>query len=397
MKPKSGTIVYASLQMILWGSFGITVNFAAKWFDAYQLSSSVYGVVMCVACVLAFACQMVFSDLVSRLPRMTLRGVLSGAGTAMLLSSLALLFGADAMPSWLKCALYAVPVLAIQAIPAFLNALGMEAERAGVRVRYGLSRGLGSLSYGLLAYLVGALIPLNGVRTVFIAQTALSVLMIVMVLVFPSLPKPQTDSRQTGNTLLRNRRFLLTLLGALLLYLSHNFLGNFLYYAVVSRGGNETSHGICTMIAAVCELPAMFLFTFMLRRLRCDIWLKLSGVFMALRALGCLLSVSVGGIYASMLCQALGFSVLTVASVFYIEKTVAPQDAVRAQALFYAMCTFANAFSYASGGFLQDALGVNSVLALSAVFAGAGALLFVFCLRKVPKAEKKEDAIYEEG
>lgn len=76
--------------------------------------------------------------------------LLTGGGL-MLLCCAALLPAAGSLA--LTAALYAAACCMAQTVPSFVNALGMAAERKGMRLNFGISRGAGSIGFGLTAQL----------------------------------------------------------------------------------------------------------------------------------------------------------------------------------------------------------------------------------------------------
>lgn len=388
MKKRDRTISYALLQAVLWGSFGAAVAFAASWFDAYGIDASRYGLLLCAACGAAILLQLVLAELISRLPKLTVQAVLICMGAVMLACSAVLVFAKGKLPVAALCACFCVSVMIVQILPSMINSLGMAAERAGFTISYGISRGIGSLGYAGVSYLTGAMISLTDERACAVIQAVLAAALIVLAVTFPGVKDARQRQEKTPGTLWRDGRFLLMLLGATLVYLSHNFLCNFLYYAVKNCGGDEASQGVCTFISAVCELPVMFLFAFMLRKIRCDSWLKLSGLFVALRAFTCFLASTVGGLYAAMFCQLLGFGLFSVTSVRYVDRSVGTSDTVRGQTMLAATCTLSNLLTYPVGGVLVERTGIRPVLLLAAVLGALGTLIFIFCLRKIPLAQE---------
>ena len=385
MKQKNPTPLYAVLQALVWGGFGIIISYAAPYFKDYGLTDGQYGLLLGIVSAVSFFVQLGLAELCTRLPRLTLQRMIALCGVLMAAASFALVL----LPMkllWL-CLLYCFTATGVQALPSLVNALGMAGLAGGLSVNFGVARGIGSASFAVCSYISGYLIELTDVRAIPAFYTVLAVCLIVSALLFPKVSAVSKTETNAGGALWKNSRFFLVLVGVTLLYVSHNFLCNFFYQVAVSRGGDASDQGICLAIAAFCELPVMFLFVRMLKHGRADTWLKLSGVFMTLRIFGCYLAPNVGWLYAVQFFQLLGFALFSVASVFYIESIVDRKDTVRAQAMLASTCTLSNFLTFLIGGRLLDRFGVGSVLILGSVSAAVGTLILVLFATKSRRSD----------
>ena len=85
--------------------------------------------------------------------------------------------------------------------------------------------------------------------------------------------------------------------------------------------------GTASAIAAICELPTLFLFGYIIRKFRCDLLLKTAGIFFTIKALGTLLGIPV--FYGVQIFQMLGWGLMTAASVYYVNALMEPEDAIK--------------------------------------------------------------------
>lgn len=382
MKRKNYTPLYAVLQALVWGGFGIVISYSEPYFKAAGLTDGQYGLIMGLVSALAFFVMLGLAELCSRLPRLTLQRLVAIMGALTLVCSIVLCL--LPLSAWLLLTLFCLMAISVQALPSLVNGLGMAGLGSGLDVNFGVARGIGSASFAVFSFLAGQLIPAPqiGVKAVPMLYAVVSAALIVFALLFPKVRTAAQEKPSSGTPLLKNLSFLMVLLGSTLLYVSHNFLCNFFTLVATARGGNEANQGVCLAIAAFCELPVMFLFVKMLKIGRCDVWLKLSGVFMALRVFGCFLAPNVSWLYAVQFFQLLGFALFSVASVFYIGSVVDETDTVRAQAMLASTCTLSNVVTFLLGGTLLDRFGVDTVLILSTLCAAAGTLILIVFAKK---------------
>ena len=120
-------------------------------------------------------------------------------------------------------------------------------------------------------------------------------------------------------------RFTGVLLGCILIYISHALLNNFTLQIMVTKDGNSSHMGIAMALAALSELPTMLLFTKMLQKKNSGFWMKLTGFFFLLKALGSWLAPNVAVYCLLQLTQVLAWALIAVASVYYINAVRAPE------------------------------------------------------------------------
>ena len=151
-------------------------------------------------------------------------------------------------------------------------------------------------------------------------------------------------------------------------------MNSFNFQIVQSKGGGSVEMGIANAIAACAELPTMFLFAVMVRRRRCDFWLKLSGLFFTLKALLSWLTPTVELFYLVQLLQMLGWGLISVALVYYINALMDRSDAVKGQACATMTFTLGSVAGSLMGGWLLDLAGAGVVLSAVSAVTLAGAL-----------------------
>ena len=369
---KRGFVHYALLQAALWGAYGVVSVYAARYLIGAGLNNTQAGLVVGGATCGSLMLQPVVTALVDS-RRVTLRQALAIVGGVMTLClGAAVLLGGKL----LTVGLYGLANVALGLLPSFVNALGMVASREGLAINFGVTRGLGSLSYGVFTQIAVWCIARWGDDAVPVLGMALGALLAALCVVFPAGGAPVRQEKETGmlEFLRRNRHFAVFLLGNVLLMTGHSALGNSMFQ-VASAKGDADAQGTALMIAAVLELPAMFGYSRM-RRVRSDrMWVLLSAVFMTLRISLCLVLPGVAGLYAAQLAQILGYAIFAVGTVCYADTLVAAGDAVKAQSCVGAAATAGSLIASVGAGVLIDALGVGWMLFFAAAAAAVGAVL----------------------
>ena len=142
--------------------------------------------------------------------------------------------------------------------------------------------------------------------------------------------------------------------------------------------------GTATAIAAMCELPTLFLFSFIVRKIRCDILLRISGIFYAIKAIGSLLAPNVLTYYSVQTLQMLGWGLMTVVSVYYVNIIMEKEDVIKGQAYFTMTYTLGSVAAAFIGGALIDISGVNAMLIFSVISVVIGAVIVFLAAERTP-------------
>jgi len=269
----------------------------------------------------------------------------------------------------------------------FVNSFAGMLSGLGLRINFGIARGVGSLSYALLSLALGRLIERYSPNVLPASGIVFSLALLLMMALFvrqysknPSaaaISEKKADSLSLFRFLARDRRFALTLLGIALTYFSHTAFTNFLINVVENVGGGSAEMGVCSFIAAVVELPPMFLFMGLLKKVRCSALLKLSCAMFSVKMLLCFLAPNVPLLYAAQAVQMLAFGLYIPASVQYVNEVIAPADRVKGQALVTSTTTLSAIAASFLCGLMLDNFGVGTTMLISAGVSALGAMVVI--------------------
>ncbi len=383
------TFPYALQQIMLWAQYGCLFSYANPYLtEQLDLSDSAAGLVLGLATGLSFLLQPVLASVVDRSSLDARKVCLLSALANGLACFAVVLFPGGATVS------FAIACLTLQILPSFSNAMGMEAMRNGREINFAVARGIGSVSFGIFAKVMALLIHHWGNQSVAVGGGIIALLFFLSTLLFPSLGKEEhafTASSGAPGLFRREPRFFLLILASVLLYVGHNALCNCMFRVAQSKLSADaldratSLQGSALLIAAIAELPTMFLFTRMLRKVRCDIWLCLSCCFMTLRLLLTWILPGEAGLLLTQLTQMGGYALYAVASVYYVGTVVRKADVVKGQTYLGASNTLGCLFAYVVGGVLIDKLGTRAMLITCLCLSAAGTVLMLFARQRVEK------------
>ena len=378
---------YALVQGTIWGAYGFLFSFANRYLLARGLSSLRIGLILGIATGISFLLQPLLTSLSDRFRFFSCRRILFLCAGGMTLCAAALLLH---LSTAVVVILYAFSCVCLQVLPAFANALGMNAIRNGKTLNFGLSRGIGSVLFGVAAQVAIPLIDRFGLNTVPFCGAALGILLMTAALAFPELEvrsDGQTEQPTPALAFFRaNGRFALLLVGVVLLYIGHNALSNCMYQIAVYKGDGN-AQGTALLIAAFVELPTMFLFTKLLKLAKCERWLCLSCVFFTLRLVLTLLLPGIYGLYAAQIAQMFGFALFAVSSVYYVGMVIDKRDVVKGQTYLAVANTLGCLIAHFLGGALIDGVGVGMALVGFTVLSVLGGAISIGAVAAKPTAK----------
>ena len=388
------TGAYSVVQGFFWMSFAAVMGFSSVYLLGCGLTSSQVGLVLAVSGIGAFIIQPVLAGYADQPRALSLKWiVLILCGLAFLMS--VLLFAVYQKSALLTGVFYGCCAVFLQLLMPFINSLGTEVISQGIRLNWGLARGIGSVAYAMLSYVMGILTARAGIIAVPVGIMAGYGLLIAGVWVYPFCRKREGEGKQETEKetpgralspaafLRKYPRFAAVLGGTVLLYASHVLLNNFLYQIIQSKGGGSQDVGFVMSLCAWVELPPMFLFSYMLKKAGSDVWYRLCGVFMAVKAVASLLAPSMSVYYLVQVLQLAGWGLIAIAPVYYVNQVIGAEDAIKGQAYMGMSYTVATVLASLAGGWLIDVAGVPVMLAVASFAGVAGAMVVIMFTERI--------------
>lgn len=382
------TISYTMLQIATWGFYAVIMAFSSNVLYGFDFTDSQISLVLGISTVVAFVLQLVLAELVTRWRNLKVYMVLLALGTVMLVGNLMVTM--PRMPKAVAVSAFAVTCMVLQMIPSFTNAMGMGAIERGSATNYSIARGMGSLGYSVLAYVTGVLVRLLGVEVVPAVSAAVAVMLIVSVIWFylaaeknlPDFGPSKKKIDHKSGFLRQYPRFAVFLVAMILLQFSHNLLSSFMFQIMQVKNGTAAEQGVATAISALVELPVMFFFPLMMRKLRCDKWVRIAGLAMAIKGIGILMAASPYGVYIAQATQMVGYGLLTIASVNYARLVVGLGESVRAQSYLGSTCTVGSFAALSTGGVICQYWGAQTMVLVSLILSLIGGTMILLTAQK---------------
>lgn len=369
------TARFAAIQFFFWASIVCFEAFMVPFLTARGYSPSQTGFVMSAIFGFAILGQPAVGSLSDRLssPRWLVAGAMAVAALA------ALALPAAAGVYGLVVAIALVYSLSANSLPAVLDAWIMARRRIEPGLSYGIARGFGSLGFAAAALVLGAVAERFGIPIVFRIYVAVAIAVGALALLMPRRGALRSAGRERHfaeglRAVVANRDYLVLLGSTFLTFVGFRAAMTFLPLLLESVGGSLTDVGFAHSIAAVSEVPFLFLSGVLLRRLRGPGLIAGLLLLMAVRMFGYSLLGSAPALLLLQLSHGLTFGLFLAATVDYIDLIAPAAHRSLFQAIapsvFFGLGSIVGSWV---GGIAIEAFSLVWVYRAAAVLAVAGA------------------------
>ena len=381
---------YAAVQGSYWVSNCALRTFLAIFLTYRGFSDVQIGYTTSLLYITAILLQLVISNWSDHHRSTALKKTIAALTIAALCGGAALWL--LPLPTLLMMLVYVVTTACDSSVDGLNNALMMQYVNGGLPVRYGWPRGVGSICYAVVAYLLGRLIERTSPDIILPCFLALAAVALGCVLLMPApgsvcpLP-PVRQERKAASYLqmLRGNPTLLLLLAACVVSgIGQSSVGTFLIRIVENLGGGTREFGIATFISAGVELPVMALSGRLLRRFSAKTLLLTAFVCNFIKLVLLWVAPSMGFLYLAMGFSIFCFGLYGFSAVIFVNSIVRDDEKVRGQSLLSLCYTsgFGGILGNLLSGLLLQARGVTFLLAVGSGLCLCGAGLMFLCWRR---------------
>lgn len=386
---------YSVVQALYWMTSCALAGYAAVYLQDRGLSNTLIGVTVGGAACLSMVIQTLAAQVVESISGLTVKKVIQA-----LIVMMAVMFGV--------LTVIPVPVAGVvilymgmntlnYCMPPMLSAMGMEFINRGYYLNFGLSRGLGSISYAVCAAVLGIVIDRFFPGVLGYIYVVLAILLFLAVSAMKDLEAEEPTFQQEiverekkpeesiWKTVCKNKTFLCLMIGFCLANMNNAAIATYTVNIIKNLGGSDTVLGFANFVSAASEMPVMLLFGYFMKKGNCIRLLKVSAVFFLIKPLVLVFANALPLVILGLGLQGLSFGLFTPAAVYYVNSTLISEQRVKGQAIFSTITAgAATCGGNVLGGWLQDAFGLQTMLWVCAAMALVG-VLFVIGLSEKEK------------
>lgn len=264
-----------------------------------------------------------------------------------------------------------------------LNSLGYFYIARSVEINYGVSRGIGSITFAVTSFVLGILSEINKDLSMVMAAVLLGSLILSLL-----AQKPISGNNvvtvfdgRTQKQKIQNSKFIIFLLAVGMLFTFYNITNVYLLQIAKRIGGDAKTVGTAFAVAALFEFPIMFMFNRLKEKFKSRSMLIFSGIFFLLKGILTYIATSPSILIAIQVTQLFGFALFTPCSVDFINDIMSDEKKITGQGFLASAITMGGVIGSVAGGVLIESTGVLNTLIISNIICLIAILLIVISTR----------------
>ncbi len=385
---KSLTIKYAGVQGIYWMVFCTINSFAAVSLLARNFNNQQIGWLLALSGVISAVLQPTIGSFADRAAKVTLKMIISVISFVNIVLLVGLVVTDDNLV--ITSILYGGIVTLTFTLQPLVNSLIFEYINNGMKISFGMTRGIGSISFAVLSFILGQLINQHSPSFLPFVSIGLYSGLLLLMQTFPIIDEHKTSHQSADKKVVTESfwvfvkkydRFLPFLLALVFVFIFHTVINTYLVQIMVHLGGNEGDLGLSLTIAAAVELPVMLAFGYLVSKVSNGTLLKVAGCFYIVRSVLFIMATTVAMVNFAQLFQALSFAIFTPASVYYVNQLMRAEDKIKGQTFIVGATTLGSVFGNLVGGWLLEQFTVDDMLLVGLAAAVIGCLLLFYSIR----------------
>lgn len=369
---------YNLLHIFFWMTYCAIYGYIAVLLQFKGMSNTLVGVTSGITCALTMFTTPAFSSLVGKVKGLSIKNLITISYVLTVLVWMALIL--IPMPQIGLLVLFVISGNLCAVNIPLLTMICMNYLTEGHDVNFGLSRGLGSISYATSAVVFGLLIEKFNptiLGWMFVAG-AIGVLLDLFAL--PNVEhKSIGDDRKSlsmGAFILKYKAYIFLLFAITLQFAAATSLATYLINIVKKLGGTTSLYGIAVFFMAASELPCMALVPKLKGKVSTESMLLFASIMYLIRNLVVAMAPSLPILIFGMALQGLSYGVFTAAITYYVHEAIDLEDGMMGQTMIAVMTTgLGSTIGNVFGGVLQDTYGLDAMLLFAEVLSVVGGVL----------------------
>ena len=278
--------------------------------------------------------------------------------------------------------MFALMIIASGCMYPFITYSPFYYEHHGIKTNFGVARGFGSLTFTVFALIIGfALMDMN-FMVIPLFSLASSIMMMIIICLLPDYGyKDNFEKRDfRKNIFSKYPVFTLFLVSLIFLMTFQNLFECYMINIIENVGGNISNVGISNSLAAVLELPVMFIFIKILDKADAKKLIIIASLFYIVRSIMICFAQDIVIIYLSQILQMLTFALIVPASVHLTNDMIEDNDQYEAQAFLGATVTVGLIFANFIGGNVLQLYGIDVLLQVLVLLTVLGSVFALITL-----------------
>lgn len=316
------------------------LGYAVYYLNQNGYTASEIAILMAVVGIVAAITQPFLGYFADKNKKIDFKNVLTIAGVIVIvLFSCLLYFDKNKIVSGI---LFGTIYVCTNSMSPFVNASCFYYKDRGIDVNYGVARGFGSFSFAVASYIVGSFTKIYGSKAVPANGIISSIVFLIVIILIPRVKDSQEaiiikeDTTQflkkekDGNFIMKYPAFSLIMIATILAICFQNADCGYLIQIIEELGGDSYNLGVANAIAAVVEIPIMFLMTKLMKRVKLTKLILLATFFYVIR--GFIYTIpNMVAIYIAQVLQMFTYAIVIPATVYLSDEMMHAEDKNKGQ------------------------------------------------------------------
>ncbi len=381
---KSLQMKYNFLHILYWITYCSVYGYVAVFLQFKGLSNTEIGIVTGVGAILSIFISPFISSLVGKIKGLTIKKLMLILYCLMVIIFASLVF--LPLPTIIIMILYmSLTCLMVSNVP-FLSMICTQYLKEGQYINFGLSRGLGSVSYAATAIVIGRMIDFINPTIIGYIHCISSILLLILLFSMPDSSMDTTDEKDDSISIFQiinqYKTFFFILVGFAFSSGASTSLTTYLIDIVKNLGGNTSLYGIAVFCMAASEMPFMAITHSLLKKYKSETLILAASLFYLARNFTICLAPSLPILLIGMMFQGCSYGLFTATITYYVNDYLDPKHHMMGQTMIGMMSTgLGSSIGNLCGGVLQDHFGLNNMLVFACTLTIIGVIIVFFTVR----------------
>lgn len=360
-----------------------TLGFASIYLLDKGFTNTLIGTVLALSSIGSVLLQPVLASFLDKHKDISIHRLIYLAAIIVIALSVLLLVGK--IPTTFVAVIFTCILIVFMTLQPLMNALTFVFQNQEIYLNFGLARGIGSGAYAVVSIILGFILEKVSPSLLPIVHIVCCVCLILCMQKFypphtiqPTKKEKQQEQRNLFQFIRRYKKFMFLLIGVVFVYYGHTSIIYFFIQVMENIGGTTSSMGNAVSLAAILEIPTLFLFKRIKRRISCGNLLRIAGISFFIKHTIIYFATNVIVIYLAQIFQMFALAVLIPATVYYVVEQIDAEDLMKGQALMTGAMTLGGVFASLIGGRCIDLFGVSTLLLIGSGVSLVGAIIIYF-------------------
>lgn len=383
---KSLQMKYNLLHILYWITSCTIYGYTAVFLQYKNLSNTQIGIVTGAGAIASIFISPFISSLIGKIKGLSIKKLMLILYCFMFIDFALLTF--FNLPAFLIMILYMTLICLIVSNVPFLSMICMNYLKEGKYINFGLSRGMGSVSYAVSAVVLGQLISFINPTIIGYVHFISSIALLILLFSMPDNNinndnKQQTKEVSALHIIKEYKTFFFILIGFSFAFGASTSLSTYLINIVKKLGGDTSLYGVAIFCMAASEMPIMAITHSLLKKFKSETLLFVAIVFYLARNFTICLAPILPILLIGMMFQGCSYGLFTATITYYVNDYLKEQDQMMGQTMIGMMSTgLGSSIGNIIGGILQDTLGLSSMLVFACSMTVMGVIVMFITLRK---------------